>query len=330
MKKRIFIAGGAGFIGYYITKELLEKGHNVFIYDNFSNYIPNKESFYNFYLQKRLKDIKDQVEIIRGDVLDKKFLTKILRNTKPDIVINLVAIPLATASNYFFEDAMQINLNGHINLLEAIRYSNSVQRFVYASSSFVYGHFQYDPADENHPTSPIDIYGGTKLSCEILSRTYSQRYNIEHAIIRPSAVYGPTDVNRRVSQVFIENALTRKPLALFGGGKDKVDFTYVTDAAHGFVLAALMPEAKNEIFNITAGQGRSTEEFAKILDKLIPGGIKTEIKPIDQERPIRGSLDITKARKILNYKPEYQLEDGLKEYINYIISTNLFEKFLKR
>ncbi len=324
--KKILIAGGAGFIGYFTTKELLQDGHQVIIYDNFSNYIPPQEGHYPFYLQKRLKDIQNEVELVRGDVRDKTLLAKTIKQTKPEVVINLVAIPIAKASNLFFEDALQINLNGHIALLGAMRTVDSVQRFIYTSSSFVYGHFQYEPANENHPTQPIDIYGGTKLSCEILTKSYSERFGVEYTIIRPSAVYGPTDANRRVSQIFVEKALTGQPLTLHNGGKDKVDFTYVADAAQGLALAALSPQAKNETFNITAGRGRSAEEFAQILNKLIPGGIKTVIQPTDEKRPLRGSLDITKAKKLLGYQPKYQLEKGLKEYVEYILSTGLFKK----
>lgn len=327
MNKKIFIAGGAGFIGYFIVKELLQEGHSVLIYDNFSNYIPQEQSLYCLYLQRRLQEIKDRVEIVRGDVRDKRKLIQTIREFQPEIVINLVSIPLATASTVFFEDAVQINLNGHINLLEAIRYSNSVERFVYASSSFVYGDFEYEPADENHPTRPIDIYGGTKLSCEILSKTYSEKYGIEHTIIRPSAVYGPTDANRRVSQIFVENALTGKPLILNNNGEGKVDFTYAADTAHGFVLAALSANAKNQTFNITAGQGRSAKEFAEILQALLPyKKIEMALKPGDDtRRPNRGALAIAKAGELLGYQPKYQLEQGLKEYINYIISTGLIK-----
>jgi len=325
--KKVMIVGGAGFIGSHIAKELLTLGHDVLIYDSFMSFVSPTESHYIFYLQKRLKDIKDKVEIVRGDVRDKNLLVKTMKDFKPEIVINMVAIPLATASTVFFDDAIQINLNGHINLLDAIRHSNSVKRFIYTSSSFVYGHFKYDPADENHPTLPIDIYGGTKLSCEILSKSFSERYGIEYVVIRPSAVYGPTDVNRRVSQIFVENVLTGKPLILHGGGEDKVDFTYITDIAHGFVLAALSPDAKNQIFNITAGYGKSAKEFAQILSNLLPGRVKTEIKPADINRPVRGSLDIKKAKKILGYEPEYQLEEGLKKYIDYIRSVGLFKNF---
>ncbi|MBN2094133.1 MAG: NAD-dependent epimerase/dehydratase family protein [Candidatus Zambryskibacteria bacterium] len=328
--KKVMIIGGAGFIGSNIAKELLTLNHKVLVYDNFSCYIPREQSFYNFYLPKRLKRIKDKAKIVRGDVYDKPKLIDTMRDFKPEIVINMVAIPLATASDEFFEDAIQINLNGHINVLEAIRYSNSVERFLYSSSSFVYGHFKYDPADEDHPTLPIDIYGGTKLSCEILSRSFSKKFGIEHVIIRPSAVYGPTDVNRRVSQIFLEKALLGETLGLYNGGEDKVDFTYITDIAHGFVLATLSPNAANQTFNITAGEGKSAKEFAEILDKILPIKVKTEIKPTDLNRPIRGSLDISKARKLLGYEPKYQLEEGLKEYVNYIKTTGLFKKAFKK
>jgi nucleoside-diphosphate-sugar epimerase len=325
--KKVMIVGGAGFIGSHIAKEMLTLGHEVLIYDSFMSFVSPAESHYTFYLQKRLKDIKDKVEIVRGDVRDRNLLIKTMKEFKPEIVINMVAIPLATASTVFFDDAIQINLNGHINLLDAIRHSHSVKRFIYTSSSFVYGHFKYDPADENHPTLPIDIYGGTKLSCEILSKSFSEKYGIEYVVIRPSAVYGPTDVNRRVSQIFVENVLTGKPLTLHGGGEDKVDFTYITDIAHGFVLAALSPNAKNQIFNITAGYGRSAKEFAQILSNLLPGMVKTEIKPADINRPVRGSLDIKKAKEMLSYEPKYQLEEGLKKYLDYIKSVGLFKNF---
>jgi len=325
-KKKILICGGAGFVGSFITKELYEKGHKVIIYDNFSNYVPPQEGHYPFYLQKRLEDLKGKAEIIRGDIRDKEYLIKTIKKVKPNIVVNLIAIPLATASNVYFEDAIHINLNGHINLLEAMRETNSIERVLYTSSSFVYGHFQYDPADEKHPTEPIDIYGGTKLSCELLTKVYAKRFGLDYTVIRPSAIYGPTDSNRRITQIFIENVLTGKPLQLHGGGKDKVDFTYITDAAHGFVLAILSPKARNEIFNITAGTGVSAEKFAQILDKLLPGKVKTIITEAEINRPVRGSLDISKARKLLDYKPKYQLEEGMKEYLKYINLTGLFKK----
>lgn len=324
--KKIFITGGAGFIGYFITKELIKQGHKVVIYDAFLNFIPTQESNYSFYLKERLKDIQSSAQIIKGDLRDKEYLKKTLKEEGPDIIIHLAGIPLATASSQFFDDAIQSNLNGTINLLEAIRECPSVKRIVYASSSFVYGDFDYEPANEEHPTRPIDIYGATKLSGEIMTKTFTHKFGIEYVIIRPSAVYGPTDANKRVSQMFIENAIKGIPLVLHDNGEGKIDFTYVEDAAQGFILAAFTPGAKNEIFNITRGEGRKIKEFVEILQTLI-SGIKTVIKPTDERRPNRGSLDISKAKTLLGYNPKYPLEEGLKKYIEYIKSTGLFKNY---
>lgn len=322
--KKILITGGAGFIGYHITKELLKEGHKVIIYDAFLNFIPKKESNYPYYLKARLKDIQDKARIVKGDVRDKDYLAKIISEEKPDIIIHLAAIPIASASNQFFDDAIQTNLNGTLGVLEAIKKSGGVERFVYTSSSFVYGDFDYEPADEEHPTRPIDIYGATKLSGEIMTKSFGKKFGLEYVIIRPSAVYGATDANKRVSQLFIESALKKEPLILHGGGENKLDFSYVDDVAQGFILAALTPEAANETFNLTRGEGRSLKEFAEIIKKLIPD-VEVVIKEPDERRPSRGALNISKAKKILGYNPKYPIEEGIKAYLEYIKSTKLFD-----
>ena len=117
------------------------------------------------------------------------------------------------------------------------------------------GDFLRTPAGEDHPTSPKDIYGGLKLCGEIVTRTFAQRYDLDFAIVRPSAVYGPTDNNSCVISVFLENALAGRPLQVFGVNT-VLDFTYVTDTADGIVRAALHPAASMQTFNITRGMGR--------------------------------------------------------------------------
>ena len=322
---RVFITGGAGFIGYFISKELLSKGHEVIIYDAFINYVSPLESHYPHYLEMRLKDLEGKANIIRGDIRHRGFLVKALKETKPEIVMHLAAIPIASISNLFSEDTTQINLNGTITVLESIRVVDSIKRFIYASSSFIYGNFQYDPADEKHPANPIDLYGGTKLSGEILTQVFGKRFGIEYTIIRPSAVYGPTDCNRRVSQIFVENALKNKPIILEDGGKGRVDFTYVEDVAHGFVLAAFSDKAKNETFNITRGQARSAKEYAGVIKKYIPK-LKTIIKRSDEIRPERGALDISKAKALLGYNPKCSIEEGIPKYIEFIKNAGIFKK----
>lgn len=319
---KVFITGGTGFIGAAIAKKLINEGDDMLLHDAFLNFIDPLESNYETLLKLRLKDIKDKVKVVRGDIRHKGRFLKILQEFQPEIVVHLAALPIATASNIYSEDAFGINLYGTINVLESIRQVSSVKRFVYASSSMVYGNFEYSPADENHPLNPIEVYGGTKLASEILIKAYGKRFGLQYTIIRPSAVYGPTDANKRVSQIFVENALKGKTLKLDGGGTSKLDFTYIEDVAQGFVLAMKSENAANQTFNITYGEGRSLIDFVEILKTLIPN-LKTEIAPADTEKPQRGALDISKARKLLGYAPKYSLEKGLKVYVDFVKKSNI-------
>lgn len=311
---KVFLIGGAGFIGSYLSRLLLAEGHEPIIFDAFLNYIDPFSNNYQNTLNMRFEGIKDKVKIIRGDIRYKGHLLKSLRENKPDIVVHLAALPIAAKSNEFPEDASAINLTGTVNVLEAVRELNDIERVIFTSSSFTYGNFQYEPADEMHPSNPIDVYGGTKLCGEILTRVYAKSYGVDYTIIRPSAVYGPGDINKRVVQAFVEKALRNEPLTLFEGGEGKVDFTYVSDAAKGFVLAINSKKAKNETFNITAGKAREIKELVEIIKENL-GNVKIEVKPSDTKRPTRGSLDITKARKLLGYNPTIQLEEGIKKYL---------------
>ena len=322
---KVFMTGGAGFIGAQVARELLQEKDEVVLHDAFVNFIDPFESNYELLLKLRLKDIKDKAKVVRGDIRHKGRFLRLLQEFEPEIVVHLAALPIATASNTYSEDAFGINLYGTVNVLESIRQVKSVKRFVYSSSSMTYGNFQYSPANENHPMNPVDVYGGTKLAGEILTKAYGKKFNIEYTIIRPSAVYGPTDANKRVSQIFVENALMGKTLKLEGGGQSRLDFSYIEDVAHGFVLAMKSEKAANEIFNITRGEGRSLKEFVEILQTLIPN-VKTEIVPADKTRAERGALDISKARKLLGYEPKYSLEEGLKLYVDFVKKSGILKK----
>jgi nucleoside-diphosphate-sugar epimerase len=314
---KVLITGGAGFIGSYITRELLERGDEVIIFDSFTCYINPLSTHYQKHLEKRFEGIKDKVVMIRGDTLNEVEIRRAILEHRPERIIHLAALPLADLSSIYSQEAIKTIIQGTANVLEIIRDVDFVNRFVYASSSMIYGDFQYTPADEEHPKNPKDIYGGTKLAGEIITQSFSRRFGFEYTIVRPSAVYGPTDINRRVYQVFLENALSGKPLVLHNGGRSRLDFTYVKDAAHGFVLATFSENAANEVFNITRGEGRSLKELVEIIRQFIPQ-IKTVEKPADVFRPERGALDISKARKLLGYDPKYSLEQGMREYFEYV------------
>lgn len=317
MKETVLITGGAGFIGYHLTKKFVQEGHKVVIFDAFINFVQPGDNRYLPYLHQRLAELHQIATVIRGDTRDTKHMMEVLAEYKPEIVVNLTAIPIATISNQISREAHEININGIMSILDAIRFAGNVKRFVYTSSSFVYGNFVTDPATEEHPLEPIDVYGGTKLAGEVLTKSFGRRFGIEYAIVRPSAVYGATDANRRVTQIFVENALRGEPLTLHDGGAGRVDFTYIDDVVNGFFLVATHPAAANEIFNITAGQGRSMKEFADILSNLIPN-VKTVVKPAEEVRPNRGSLSVEKARRMLGYNPTHTLEIGMAKYVPFV------------
>lgn len=240
-RKKILITGGSGFIGSFICRKLLELGHQPIVYDAFIQYISPFESRYQQFLSLRFRGIKEQVIFHRGDTRDRMDVRHVLQKHKPEIIIHLAALPIADMSFQHPGEAIGSILTGTVNFLDEIGEMGSVERFVYTSSSMVYGDFIQVPAPEDHPKSPKDIYGGTKLAGEIMTQTYGRRHGIKYTIVRPSAVYGPTDINRRVSQIFLENAIDGKPLILHGGEDNTLDFTYVEDIAQGIVLAATSP-----------------------------------------------------------------------------------------
>ncbi len=321
MKETVFVTGGLGFIGSYTCRLLLEKNYRVVVYDLFKSFVaPLTSTHQSDNLQARRKWLQGKIKVIEGDIRDAQKLRQSILTTKPKRVIHFAGLPIADVSDQFPDEAISINFQGTVNLLQAIsELKPKLKRLVNISSSMVYGNFQYTPADENHPTIPKGIYGITKLGAEHLTRVYSERHGFDYITLRPSAVYGPTDSNQRVVQLFIEAAMASKPIILHENGAAKLDFTYVEDLAAGVVLAATKIGVRNETFNMTYGQGRSLKELALIIKKYFP---KTKLVykqlPENQRRPKRGSMDITKAKKLLGYRPQYSLEKGVAKYLKFL------------
>lgn len=325
--KTYFITGGEGFIGYHICKLLSERDEEVKIvtYDAQKHYVPLRKSHWPRYIDYRQNSLDGKnVERIRGDTTDRGLLKSTLEEQEPDVIIHLAALPIANISNKYPEEARRNILDGTITLLDVLREVNfEYDRMVYTSSSMVYGDFPTDdngdiiPAREEDDGEPVGIYGSMKLSGENVTRAYGHRFDIPFTIIRPSAVYGPTDSNRRVTEIFLRNALEGKRLRLDNGGHHKLDFTYVKDTARGFLSAADNEAAEGETFNITRGEGRSIRELAETIADHIDGTeMYTEEKTV--YRPNRGALDISKARDVLGYEPQYSLEKGIREYLDFV------------
>ena len=315
--RKVLVTGGAGFVGSYVVRLLLEAGCAVSIYDSFVVYStpdPAKEQP-NFAF--RLQGIYPQIRLIRGSTLNKDFLRRQLMEIRPDVIVHMAAMPLAALAIEHTEEAFQSIVGSTHNLLEILRDFTHPCRLVYVSSSMVYGDFKTPEVDEEHPKDPKDIYGAFKLAGEIIVSAYAKNYALDTAICRPTAVYGPLDANSRVIQKLITNAMRGQPLVLDGDGSMKLDFTYVEDAARGIFLCATHPKALGQAFNISYGQSRSLRELAEIIRRDLPN---TTIQHRDVPRymPLRGTLSIAKARRELKFESCVPLEEGVPRYIEHL------------
>jgi len=324
-----FITGGDGFVGFHLTQELMKNEENkVVIYDAHKHFLPVNESKWFKYQNFRISELDkfgERVIRVKGDVADSGRLQEALEEHKPQKVVHLASLPVAGVSNFYPAESRSNIFDTISTLLDVLKDPTKfpLERLVYTSSSMVYGDFmRYSngdiiPAREDQTCNPKGIYGAMKLAGEHLVRAYTQRFGIPHTIIRPSAVYGPTDCNRRVSEIFLTNALEGKKLVLDNGGLHQLDFSYIRDVVRGFALAMDSDHASNETFNITRGEGRSIRELAEIVKSLVPSA-KIIAGKSEPYRPNRGALDISKAKNLLGYEPEYSLEDGMKEYHEFV------------
>jgi len=321
----IFITGGLGFIGSHVCKRLIKNKDKIVVYDLFKSFVSSLiANRYHQYLQYRIKPLKNKIKVIEGDIRDPSRLKEAILKTKPHKVIHFAGLPIADVSNKFPEEAISINFQGTVNLLNALVKQKTFKKIINISSSMVYGDFKYIPAKEDHLKNPQGLYGVTKLAAEHLVRVFAERNNFSYINIRPSAVYGPADSNRRVVQLFIENAIDKKPIILHDNGRSKLDFTFVEDLADGIVLALKNDKVNNQTFNMTKGQGRTLKSLSKIVKKYFPK-VKIISKSLDKSlrRPKRGAMDISSARKLLGYNPQHSLEKGIKKYIEFLNKINI-------
>jgi len=308
---KILITGGEGFIGSWIAEKLSHMGHKITTIDSGETYdVIDRDSLDRLcgWRQRNWK----QVTKISGDVtmpLDRVWLRK------QDIVIHLASYPRAKIVNEQPEMGVENIVVGTTGMLQdCVEYG--IKRFVYVSSSMIYGDFG-DGADENRVPAPVNIYGEAKLSGERLTQQFYRAFGLEYVIARPSGVFGPGDIPDRVLSKFFKAAMSNKDITIHDS-KNKVDFTYVEDTVDGIIRCALEKQAANKIFNITAGSATSLGEAAAKIVNLT----RSKSKIIDTGKnvlyPSRGTLDISKANKLLGYLPKYNFEQGIKIYYEWL------------
>lgn len=323
--RRIALIGGAGFIGHNLALSLARKGAHVEIIDglqvnNLLTFASASREVHNRELYLRI--INQRLDLLREagiplhiqDARDYLALGHILERTKPQVIIHLAAVSHAGRSNKDPYSTFDHSLRTLENALDLAR--NRVEQFIFFSSSMVYGNFLSEEVGEDHPLNPIGIYGALKVAGEKIVIAYNQVFDLSYTIIRPSALYGPRCVSRRVGQIFVESAMGGSTLRVEGDGTERLDFTYIGDLVAGIELAIANPKARNQIFNLTYGQSRSVNELVGVVKETYPDA-QVEYIARDNLMPYRGTLSIARARELLGFNPENPIEVGFPKYFQW-------------
>jgi len=304
---RCLVTGGAGFIGSHLVEGLLERGHSVRVVDNF---LTGK--------RENLARVVSKIELVEGDIRDFSLCQKIAREI--DWVFHQAALPSVPRS---VEDpglSNEINVTGTLNLLIAAREA-AVKKFIFASSSSVYGDDQNLPKREDILGQPLSPYAITKRVGEMYCLVFNQLYGLSTICLRYFNIFGPRqDPHSQYAAVipnFIQRMIESRPPVIFGDGFQSRDFTYVANVVEANIRAAEVTEVEKRIFNIACGQRITVMELVEWINRILG----KDIKPVfDPPRPgdIKHSYaDISLAQKYLDYQPKVNFEAGLRATIKW-------------
>jgi UDP-glucose 4-epimerase len=303
----ILITGGLGFIGVGLARYILEQGKEVLLTRRRTSRIPG---FLKDYLDKELR-------VVDSDILDLPNLLAILKEHRVESIVHTAMITLAKASLY---QGFKASLEGTVNVLEAARLMG-IKRVTYTSSVTVYYGIKGETPYEESMALPIDLrhpIGSEKISVEALGTLYAEHYGLELIITRPSMVYGPHSVlNIGPMTQMVEGALNKKRVVLpqFYSGFS-TDFIYIDDCSRAIGTVHLAKEPKHTVYNVASGKTYSLKQVSEVIEKIIPDcSIELQGKPT----PWSSSLvDIGRLREEFGYEPEYDLEQGIRKYIDWI------------
>lgn len=310
------VTGGAGFIGRWVVKRLLDDGNDVWVLDNLSN--GRNENLAEFKEHQNLK------EFVIGDIKDKNILSRLFENDF-DVCFHLAASINVQDSIDNPRETFDNDVLGTFNMLEEARRKGT--KFVLMSTCLVYDKTTGSEAiSESHPVKPASPYAGSKLAAENITLSYYYAYNLPTVVIRPFNTYGPFQKSTGeggVISIFIRRNLARKTLNIYGDGTQTRDFLYVEDCADFTVKAGYADEANGEIINAGLGRDVTINELASIIADE-PSRIK-HVPHIHPQSEIQKLLcDYTKARNILRWQPKVSLEEGIQRTTEWLKTVNGF------
>ncbi|MFA5410897.1 MAG: SDR family oxidoreductase [Candidatus Omnitrophota bacterium] len=305
--KKILVTGGAGFIGSHIVEGLLRRKYRVRVLDNFSS--GRKEN---------LKHVIDRIELLKGDIRSKQTCLKAARGV--DAILHQAALRSVPKSLFNPAEYNEVNIQGTLNLLESA-VENKIRRFVFASSSSIYGDVKNFPQEENFLPQPISPYALSKLTGEHYCRIFSLHHHLPCVSLRYFNVFGPRqsldDEYAVVVPKFITSMLKNEHPPIYGTGRQSRDFTYVGNVVEANILAMQRASSQGNIFNIAGGKDYSILELVKILNKIMNKNIRPlylNPRPGDVFKTL---ADLSRAKKGLGFKPKIDFIRGLKLTLAY-------------
>lgn len=316
---KILITGGAGFIGFHLSKRLLSEGYTVIGYDNLNDYYDVNLKYARLEILKKYENFT----FIKGDLADKDKVFTLFSEYKPEIVVNLGAQAGVRYSITNPDTYIDSNIVGFFNILEACR-NNPVKHLLYASSSSVYGNQKKTPfSTYDNVDHPISLYAATKKSNELMAFTYSHLYKIPATGLRFFTVYGPFGRPDMAYFSFTNKIVKGEPIKVFNNGDMYRDFTYVDDIVEGICNMLECPPKEDEngdsykVYNIGNNKPEKLMYFIETLEKAIGRTAKKEFLPMQPGDVYQTYADATELMNDFNFKPSTSIEDGLAKFADW-------------
>ena len=309
--KKVLITGADGFIGSHLTEMLVARGYQVKALSQYNSF--------NSWGWLENINCKNDVEILSGDIRDYNYCKLISKDV--DIIFHLAAL-IAIPFSYIAPDSyVETNVKGTLNICQAAK-ENRISRLIHTSTSEVYGTAQYVPMDEKHPLQPQSPYSASKIAADAMAMSFYNSFHLPVTIARPFNTYGPRQSARAIIPTIISQIATGKKEIKLGDVSPTRDFNYVEDCCRAFIMLAESEKTIGETINIGSNSEISIGDTLKLIKELMARDVAF-INDQQRNRPKKSEVyrlwcDNKKINKLVGYKPQINIQDGLKKTIDWI------------